>query len=115
DMRARFRLEASVASQIESEHIVQVFDAGVDDETGLPFLVMELLRGESLGAALERRGRFAGDEVVTLLNQASLALDRTHAAGIIHRDLKPENLFVTARDDGTPRLKVLDFGIAKVV
>jgi eukaryotic-like serine/threonine-protein kinase len=115
DLRARFRLEATVAADVVSEHIVEVFDAGVDSTTGLPFLVMELLRGESLGAILAHRTRLPAPEVVRLLHQASLALARTHAAGIVHRDLKPENLFVTTRDDGTPRLKVLDFGIAKVV
>jgi serine/threonine-protein kinase len=115
DMRARFRLEATVAARIESEHIVEVFDAGVDETTGQPFLVMELLRGESLAAIIKRRGRLGPEEAVHLLYQASLALDRTHAAGIVHRDLKPANLFVTFRDDGQPRLKLLDFGIAKVV
>ncbi len=114
DLRARFQLEVRVAANVESEHIVEVFDAGVDDLTGLPFLVMELLKGESLASALEHRGRLPPDEVVALLFQASLALDRTHAAGIVHRDLKPENLFLTRRDDGAVRLKVLDFGIAKI-
>jgi serine/threonine-protein kinase len=115
DMRARFHLEATVAADVESEHIVEIFDAGVDDATGLPFLVMELLKGETLAEALARRGRIAANDVVVLLHQASLALDRTHAAGIVHRDLKPENLFLTRRDDGSLRLKLLDFGIAKVV
>jgi hypothetical protein len=115
DMRARFKLEATVTADIESEHIVEVFDAGFDDTTGLPFLVMECLRGENLANALKRKGAFSGPEVVVLLQQASLALDRTHSRGIVHRDLKPENLFLTRRDDGTPRLKILDFGIAKVV
>ena len=114
DMRARFQLEVRVAANVESDHVVEIFDAGVDEPTGLPFLVMELLRGESLASALERRGRLPPEEVVLLLHQASLALDRTHAAGIVHRDLKPDNLFLTARDDGSPRLKLLDFGIAKV-
>src|SRR6185437_7181862 len=82
---------------------------------GAPFLVMELLRGEDLKNLLRQRGRLTPEETVTLLSQAALALDKTHAAGVIHRDLKPENLFVTYRDDGSPRLKVLDFGIAKVV
>src|SRR5262249_19108681 len=54
-------------------------------------------------------------EVVTYLQQAAWALDRTHAASIVHRDLKPENLFVTRREDGTPRIKILDFGVAKLV
>ncbi|HEX6765965.1 MAG TPA: serine/threonine-protein kinase, partial [Polyangiaceae bacterium] len=115
DMRARFHLEATVAADIESEHIVEVFDAGVDEPTGLPFLVMELLKGQTLAEALEKRGRLAANDVVMLLHQGSLALDKTHAAGIVHRDLKPENLFITRRDDGSLRLKLLDFGIAKVV
>ena len=114
-LRGRFELEARVTADIESEHIVETFDAGVDEETGAPFLVMELLRGEDLATMIEQRGRVAPEEVVLLLSQAALALDKTHAAGIVHRDLKPENLFVTRRDDGSPRLKILDFGIAKVV
>ena len=115
DMRERFELEARVTADIESEHIVETFDAGVDEETGAPFLVMELLRGEELGSLLKRRGALPFEEVVLLLSQAALALDRTHGAGIVHRDLKPDNLFVTSRDDGSPRLKILDFGVAKVV
>lgn len=114
-LRARFQLEATVASEIDSEHIVEVIDAGVDPLTETPFIVMELLRGEELAELVEKRGRLPRDEVVALLFQAALALSKTHAAGIIHRDLKPENMFVSIRDDGTRRLRVLDFGIAKVV
>jgi eukaryotic-like serine/threonine-protein kinase len=115
EMRDRFRREARVAAHIESEHIVAVLDAGIDDATGMPFMVMELLRGEELAQALRRVGRFGPAEVVTFLHQASLALDKTHRAYIVHRDLKPENLFLTEREDGQPRIKVLDFGIAKLV
>jgi eukaryotic-like serine/threonine-protein kinase len=115
EMRARFELEARVTADVESEHIVETFDAGVDEETGAPFLVMELLRGQDLRAMLLERGRLSPQEVVPLLVQASLALERTHVAGIVHRDLKPDNLFVTRRDDGSARLKILDFGIAKLV
>jgi serine/threonine-protein kinase len=114
ELRARFRLEATITADIISEHIVETFDADVDAETGSPFLVMELLRGEDLATMLTSRGRLPAEEVVLLLSQAARALDKTHAAGIVHRDLKPENLFVTYRDDGSPRVKVLDFGIAKV-
>jgi len=114
-MRSRFELEARVTADIESEHIVETFDAGVDEATGAPFLVMELLRGEDLRSIVKRRGALPASETVLLLAQAALALDKTHAAGVVHRDLKPDNLFVTTRDDGAPRLKVLDFGIAKVV
>lgn len=115
EMRARFRLEATITAGIDSEHIVEVFDAGIDESTDLPFLVMEYLRGEDLAVVLQKRGRLPADEVVLLLHQASLALERTHAVGIVHRDLKPENLFITRRDDGSVRLKILDFGIAKIV
>jgi serine/threonine protein kinase len=115
EMRARFELEAKIAAGIESEHIVETMDAGIDQPTGMPFIVMELLKGEELGALLKERKRLSPDDVVTYLSQAALALDRTHAAGIIHRDLKPENLFLTRRDDGSPRVKILDFGVAKIV
>jgi serine/threonine-protein kinase len=113
-LRARFEAEARVTAEIRSEHLVEILDADVDAATGLPFIIMELLDGHDLGEAVARRGRLSPTEVVTLLGQAASALDRTHAAGIVHRDLKPENLFLTARDDGTAKLKVLDFGIAKV-
>jgi serine/threonine-protein kinase len=115
DMRARFRLEATVTANVESDHIVDVYDAGIDESTGLPFLVMEYLRGETLANRLRTWGSLRPRPAITLLLQASLALDRTHAAGIVHRDLKPENLFITERDDGSPHVKLLDFGIAKIV
>jgi serine/threonine-protein kinase len=115
DLRERFQREAKVAANIESEHIVDVFDAGFDAETNMPFLVMELLRGEELGRRLKRLGRLGPGEVVIYLSQAALALDKTHRANIVHRDLKPENFYLTEREDGQPRVKVLDFGIAKIV
>src|SRR6185312_207642 len=114
-MRQRFELEARVTARIESDHIVETFDSGVDLATGAPFLVMELLRGDDLDAIVASQGPLAAEDVVLLLSQAALALDKTHAAGIVHRDLKPQNLFLSTRDDGSPRLKILDFGIVKVV
>ena len=113
--RARFKLEATVAAEIQSDHIVEVFDAGVDPETGTPFIVMELLQGEELADMLKTRGRLPAGEVVAMLSQVALALDKTHAAGIVHRDLKLGNLLVTQRDDGSSWVKILDFGIAKMV
>lgn len=115
DMRERFKREARISAEIESEFIVDVSDAGVDETTKMPFLVMELLRGEELGRRLKRMGRFAPDEALTYLRQTAMALDKTHAASIVHRDLKPENLFWTQREDGSPRVKILDFGVAKLV
>ncbi|MDC0744425.1 serine/threonine protein kinase [Polyangium mundeleinium] len=115
DLRGRFRQEARVAAEIESEYIVDVFDAGIDDATGMPFLVMELLRGEDLGKRLSQTGPLSPAEALTYLHQTSLALDKTHRAHIVHRDLKPDNLFLCEREDAPPRIKVLDFGIAKIV
>ncbi|WP_437827247.1 protein kinase domain-containing protein [Sorangium sp. So ce1153] len=115
NLRDRFQREAKIAADIESEFIVEVFDAGIDEQTRMPFLVMELLRGEDLDHRIERLGRLSALEVVTYLHQAALALDRTHKAAIVHRDLKPENIFLTQREDGQPRVKILDFGIAKLV
>jgi serine/threonine-protein kinase len=114
-LRERFQMEARITANVDSEYIVDVFDAGIDDATGMPFLVMELLNGEDLAKVLERNGRLTAEQVVSYLRQVASALDKTHAAGIVHRDLKPENLFLTHREDGTPRVKILDFGISKVV
>ncbi len=115
DMRERFRREARVAAQIKSAYIVDVSDAGIDEATLMPFLVMELLQGEELGKRLRRVGRFGFEETVGHLWQAALGLDKTHRANIVHRDLKPENLFLCEDEDGPSRIKVLDFGIAKIV
>ena len=115
ELRERFHREARVAAEVESDFIVDVFDTGVDEETQMPFLCMELLRGEELSRRLRKLGRIPAEEVALFLHQTALALDKTHAAGIVHRDLKPENLFITEREDGPPRVKVLDFGIAKVI
>jgi serine/threonine-protein kinase len=111
----RFRREARAPARIDSEHVARVTDADVAEELGgAPFLVMEFLRGRDLGQEVNARGRLSREEVIVYLRQASRALDKAHALGIIHRDLKPENLFLTTRDDGTPCVKLLDFGIAKI-
>jgi serine/threonine protein kinase len=115
ELIARFLNESRLTAAIKSEHIVKVTDADTDPERGVPFFVMELLEGDNLGTLLKDGRRFTPQEIIVLLRQASLALDRTHAIDIVHRDLKPENLFLTTRDDGRDCLKILDFGIAKVV
>ncbi len=111
----RFRREARVPSRIDSDHVARVSDADVAPELGgAPFLVMEYLRGDDLEHLIEARGALPPFEVVTYLQQVARALDKAHAIGIVHRDLKPDNLFVARREDGTPLVKVLDFGIAKL-
>ena len=112
----RFRTEARAPVRIGTDHVVRVVDADVSPELGdVPILVMELLDGRDLGTELKRRGAIPAGEVVLYLRQVARALDKAHALGIIHRDLKPANLYLTQRDDGTPLVKILDFGIAKLV
>ncbi len=115
--RESFALEARVGSKVESDHVVEVVGAGVDEASGSPWLAMELLKGESLWARVTRRGPLARDEAATLFDQLGDALSKAHRAGVVHRDLKPENLFVAeARIKGVPFvLKVLDFGIARLI
>lgn len=113
-VREMFVREARVAARVgKNEHIVDVLDAGVDPELGLPFMAMELLAGEALDQRLQRAGALPAGEVRVLLSQLAEALDQAHAAGVIHRDLKPQNLFLTQTRKGDACLKVLDFGIAK--
>jgi len=109
----RFQREAETASMAESAHIVQIFDSGVTD-SGLPFLVMELLTGEDLRARLEREGRLSVPEALRIVSQVLRALVRAHEAGIVHRDLKPDNVYLCARDDDPSFVKLVDFGISKV-
>jgi serine/threonine-protein kinase len=110
----RFEREARSASAVESEHIVHVFDVGADSDLGL-FLVMELLKGEDLARVLTRRTRLDPLFACGLVKQAAHGLEKAHAAGIVHRDLKPANVFLVERDDGTTLVKLVDFGIAKIV
>jgi eukaryotic-like serine/threonine-protein kinase len=109
----RFVREARAAAGIRSEHVVRVFDTGVF-ESGEPYIVMELLDGEDLRTRLMRHGVLPPMEVASFAIEACEALSQAHALGIVHRDLKPANLFAAARADGSPHLKVLDFGISKV-
>jgi len=111
----RFKREARAASRIQSDHVVRVTDADVAPELeGAPFLVMELLSGSDLERATTD-GPAPPADVLEWLRQVARALVKAHAAGIVHRDLKPENLFLTRREDGGPLVKILDFGIAKMV
>jgi eukaryotic-like serine/threonine-protein kinase len=111
----RFRIEARAPVRIGTENVVRIIDADMSAELGdVPFLVMELLVGGDLDSELARRGALPPSDVVYYLQQVARALDRAHALGIIHRDLKPANLYLTRRDDGSPLVKILDFGIAKL-
>src|SRR4051794_30093587 len=93
-LRQRFEQEARVGARIESEHVVQVLGAGVDEATGMPFLVMELLGGQDLSRAIELRGPLPPAEVRDVFAQFTHAIAAAHRVGIVHRDLKPENIFL---------------------
>jgi serine/threonine-protein kinase len=109
---ARFLREARAAAKIKSEHVTRVFDVGTM-ENGSPFLVMEYLDGQDLAALIASSGPCAPDVAVDYVLQACEAIAEAHAAGVVHRDLKPHNLFLSRRADGSPCVKVLDFGISK--
>jgi serine/threonine-protein kinase len=109
----RFRREARAASAVDSEHIVQVLDSGVDEATGLLFMVMERLRGHDLEQLLDRVGPLAPDVALRIAAQALIGLHKAHEAKIVHRDIKPANLFLARGRDGAITIKLLDFGIAK--
>ena len=118
--RERFAQEARLGAMIASDHVVEVYDAGIDDERAIPYLAMELLEGETVAARLSRVGRGSGlslAEVHEVLRQLCIALAAAHARNIVHRDLKPENLFLVpmAAAPFGFTLKVLDFGIAKLL
>jgi serine/threonine-protein kinase len=113
DVTARLLREGRAAMRIRSEHVGRVYDVGALPD-GQPYLVMEYLLGKDLGACVEERGPLPVGDAVEYVLQALEALAEAHARGIIHRDLKPSNLFLSRRPDGSPSVKVIDFGISKI-
>lgn len=111
-LRSTFEREARTMARLRSPNIVQVFDAGLDH--GQPFIVMELLEGESLEARLQRHPRLPLAMVADLFVDVANGMSTIHGAGIVHRDLKPANIFL-AREPGREVVKLLDFGIAALV
>jgi serine/threonine-protein kinase len=119
--RARFQREAKSLAAIRNPHVVAVRDYGLEDE--LPYIVMELLHGEDLGARLRKVPRLSLAHASSILTQIARGLRTAHEAGIVHRDLKPANVFLARSDDAIDRpnepaydgevVKILDFGIAK--
>ena len=111
---ARFRQEALVTSALGNPNIVEVFDFN-HMEDGTPYIVMELLQGEDLAMRLQREGRLALPRMVNIFRQAAAALHAAHQKGIIHRDLKPQNVFLCQREEQDDYVKIVDFGISKVL
>jgi serine/threonine-protein kinase len=110
----RFQREAKSASRLDHEHCIRVTDFGETDD-GLLYLVMECLEGRTLARALYEEGPLPAARVVAITTQVCLALAHAHELGIVHRDLKPDNVFLVARTGPADFVKVLDFGLAKLL
>jgi serine/threonine protein kinase len=113
-MVSRFLREARAAARLQSDHVAKVIDVGTMP-SGAPYMVMEHLEGANLGQVLATRGRLEVATACDYLVQACHAVGEAHALGIVHRDLKPENLYLTTTVGGTAMVKVLDFGVSKVL
>ncbi len=116
-LRARFEHEARAAAALPHHpNVVPVYDFGTDPETGIDFIVMELLRGENVAAYLDREARPPLPLALRILRDGAEGIAVGHRAGLIHRDIKPANLFLAeAQGDQPFRVCVLDFGIARLV
>jgi serine/threonine-protein kinase len=114
EVMARFDREARASVRIKSDHVVKVTEVGTL-ESGTPYMVMEYLEGEDLDTFLRQKGRLPVDQTVGLMIQTCEVVAQAHKLGIVHRDLKPANLFCVSRPDGTVSIKVLDFGISKLM
>ncbi len=110
-VRERFIREARAAASIRSPYICEVYDSGMYDER--PFLVMELLEGESLYDRMTRVRQMKIETTLKISTQVARGLQKAHEAGIVHRDLKPENIFITRDEEGRLLAKIVDFGLAK--
>lgn len=113
ELVSRFRREAMAVSKLADPHSITVFDFGM--WKGLVYLVMEYLRGADLATILEREGRLDVPRALMVATQVCSSLAEAHEQGVVHRDLKPENIFVTRAAGGDERVKVLDFGLAKLL
>ncbi len=111
---SRFFNEARAANAIRSQHIVEVMDFGQTD-AGQPYFIMEWLQGQSLGALLKANGALPTERACRIARQIARGLAAAHDAGVIHRDLKPDNVFLQRREEDRDFVKLLDFGIAKIV
>lgn len=109
----RFIREGRAISRLQSPHIVEVHERGSTHD-GLFYISVELLEGRTLRAALPERGRLSVPRALEIIAQLCEAMSEAHAQGVIHRDLKPSNIFLVAGEGADERVKVLDFGVAKL-
>ncbi|MGD9685010.1 MAG: protein kinase [Candidatus Obscuribacterales bacterium] len=112
--QARFQREAQMASRLNHPGIIQVFDFGITDDD-CPFMVMEYVEGKSLAEVIEERGHLSLSEGMAVFGQIAQALAHAHAQGVLHRDLKAQNVLLTGEAQEEPRVKLVDFGLARPV
>ncbi len=115
--RERFTQEARICARIESDHVVKVIGAGIDEALETPWIAMELIKGEELEAVVKSRGALPKTEVLEIFRQLCHGLGAAHRIGVVHRDLKLGNILIaeSQRSDAPFTVKVLDFGISKVI
>jgi len=110
----RFRLEAQAASSLSHQNVITVYDFGISP-SGEPFFVMDCIEGESLEKVIDEEGRIPYLRAISIFKQVCDGLEAAHKKGIVHRDLKPANVILTRREDGGDQVKLVDFGIAKLL
>ncbi|MFY9227458.1 MAG: serine/threonine-protein kinase [Blastocatellia bacterium] len=117
DFAERFRREAQVFGRVKHPNIVDVMDFGFAEvgREKVAYLAMEFLEGSTLKDLIKKQGRISEKQTIAIMSQVCQAVDAAHKAGVIHRDLKPDNIWLENKADGTYKVKVLDFGIAKVI
>ncbi|HEY9730428.1 MAG TPA: protein kinase [Drouetiella sp.] len=110
----RFQREAQAAYNLHHENVVAVHEFGVTDE-GQPFMVMEFIQGKTLASVIDERGALPLDLCVKIFKQVCSGVAHAHSRGVLHRDLKPSNIMLTDPDSWNPQVRIVDFGIAKVL
>jgi serine/threonine protein kinase len=110
----RFQHESKAASKLDHPHVIKVFDFGLSDD-GRPYIVMDFLEGVSLADLIKAKGQVTIERTIRVIGQACSALDHAHRQGVIHRDLKPTNIVLTKYDQEDDFVKVVDFGVAKLL
>jgi len=110
----RFQQESKAAARLKHPHIIDVYDFGISP-AGQPYIVMEFLEGTPLSDLIKKEGQIGVERSIKLISQACDALDHAHKQGVVHRDLKPSNIVLTQYDEEKDYVKVVDFGVAKLI
>lgn len=111
----RFLREGKASCRMNHPHVITVYDFGITQQSGQPFIVMDYLQGISLADLIKQDGQVSVERSIRILTQATDALDHAHRAGVIHRDLKPSNIMLIEYEDEKDFVKIVDFGVAQLI